>query len=103
MSINTVFEIVGMLTAVVFILVNLKESRSLTGSFFKGYYRWIIVGAIFMFLGFTTDITGEWLGMSESVIDPLHHLELILFGVIFIYASRILPREASKYMENSKL
>jgi hypothetical protein len=99
MQINAILEILGALVGVVFIYVNAKNSRSLTGSFFKKYYKLVIVGSIFLVLGFTTDITGDWLGMSEDLIGPLHHLELLIFGIIFVYAAKVLPEEAAKHME----
>ncbi len=73
-----------------------------TGSFFKKYYRWVIIGAVFLILGFTTDIMGDWLGLSEDMTDSLHHAELLIFGIMFVYAARILPKEAAEYLKEGK-
>lgn len=100
MSLNILFEILGAIVGIVFVYINIKASRSLTGSFFKKYYRWMTLGAIFLFLGFTTDVVGGWFGVSENITEVLHHVELLIFGVIFIFAARILPKEAAEHIKS---
>lgn len=99
MPLNTFFEILGALVGIVFVYVNIKAGKSLMGSFFKKYYLWMTVGAVFLFLGFTTDVIGRWIGVPEDITDAVHHIELLVFGVIFIYAARILPKEAAKHIK----
>lgn len=99
MSLNTLLDVLGAIVGIVFVYVNIKASRSLTGSFFKKYYRWMTLGAVFLFLGFTTDIVGGWFGVSGDISEVIHHMELLAFGAIFIFAARILPKEAAEHIK----
>ncbi|MDD5099121.1 MAG: hypothetical protein PHP35_02155 [Candidatus Colwellbacteria bacterium] len=103
MDINKILEITAAVLALIFLWINLSAKRSLVGSFFKGYYNWIIVGTAFLFIGFGGDVLGKYLGLSEEFVEVSHHLALVLFAASFIYASYILPKEAAKKIGEKKV
>jgi hypothetical protein len=99
MDINAILEVIAAVSALVFLWLNIRASRSLIGSFFKKYYSWMIIGTVFLFLGFAGDVFGEAVGLSENIVEFGHHLSLAIFGAMFVYASYILPKEAAERMD----
>ena len=96
MYINEILDVVGAAIGLLFILVHIKASRSLMGSFFKRYYKWMIFGACLMFLSFSVDSFGGWFGLMDDTADFIHHLLIIAFSGVFVIAARILPKEAAE-------
>jgi len=103
MDINRILEISAAVLALVFLWMNFKASKSLIGSFFKKYYLWITVGTFFLFLGFAGDVFGSALGLSEETVEFGHHFSLVMFGIMFVYASYVLPKEAAEYMKGKQV
>lgn len=103
MDINKILEATAAILALVFLWMNLSTKQSLIGSFFKKYYNWMVVGTIFLFIGFGGDVLGTSLGISEDFVNFFHHLALVLFGISFIYASYILPKEAAAKIGKKKI
>ncbi|MBI5401502.1 hypothetical protein HZB05_01595 [Candidatus Wolfebacteria bacterium] len=90
------FNILGALISFGFIYITIVSSRSLIGSFFKQYYRLMIVAAIFFGLGFLLEIFGGVAGLSVDTEDVIHHILLIGAGIMFVYTGIIFPKEAAK-------
>ncbi len=94
---NIVLDFAGAAIAIIFLFLNVKAKRSLVGSFFKKYYLLMITSSIALFLGFAVDLS------TAAGSDQLHHLALLLFGTIAIWAAYILPIEAAVYLKDKKI
>ncbi|MCL5017575.1 MAG: hypothetical protein M1155_02880 [Patescibacteria group bacterium] len=102
MVINQIVDILGLIAGLVFIYVNIRASRSMVGSFFKKYYVNLIVASLFFALGWATNFF-EVLGISSAdTAEFLHHLFLLLSGIVFVAASYYLPKEAAEYMKTKE-
>ena len=97
-----VVNIIGIIFGLVFIGLNIKAGRSLVGSFFKNYYRWMVVGALIFTLGFSAEFI-KFFGVTENIADGIHHLLLMIAVIIFVITSLTLPKEASQYMKSQNL
>lgn len=103
MIFDTFFDIVNLIVAIILLVITVRSSRSLMGSFFKKYYRWIVLGTTALMLGFLFEIFGDTLGWPETLIQTGHHTSLIIFEVIFVFAAGILPKEAAEYLKDKNL
>ena len=92
-------NIIGIIFGLIFVGLNIKARRSLVGSFFKNYYRWMIIGAIVFAFGFFTEFA-ELIGIDRSIAEGIHHLLLMIAGIIFVFTSLTLPKEASQYLKS---
>lgn len=102
MTLDTLFELLIAVLGLVLVVFTIKDSRSLIGSFFKAYYRYMIGAVIALTIGFVLEPAGELLGLEEGMLDMIshiHHAALAIASILFIYASRILPKDAASYIE----
>ena len=88
---------VGILLGVIFVILNIRASRTLTGSFFKKYYRLMTAGAVIFTFGFLSVFTHIF-GANENLEMTLLHFSFLAAAAIFILTSLALPKEAGKYM-----
>lgn len=95
-----IIHLLGFFLGIILIGLNLKQSRSLMGSFFKKYYRLTILASALVAIGFF----GEYLVLDqpEGLVDSLMHIVLLIAVVVYSYAIIIWPKEASKYLEECK-
>jgi|GEM_PF-1364969 len=94
-------SVAGIILGLALVFLNIKTSRSLTGSFFKKYYKWMIIGSIFFTFGFATE-TAEVFGANDLIAEGLHNILLVLSVIIFAFSSIELPKEANKYMQSQQ-
>lgn len=98
-----VFDAVGVVLSVVFIVMMIRDFRSLQGSFFKDYYRAMAIAAAALLLGFAIEPLNTYLlHFTEFAAEQLHHIGLIVASVLFVYAGYLLPKDAAQYMESSR-
>lgn len=98
LSFTNILDLLGVLLGVVFLFMSLRGSRSLIGSFFKNYYRFMIVGALALTFGFLIEPVGDWIGLKEETIMLIHDLSLLIASGLFVYASYVLPNDARRYL-----
>ncbi len=98
-TVISVLDIIGILFGVVFLVMSIRGSRSLIGSFFKDYYWIMTFAALTLIFGFFIESAGELLGVNEDMIMLLHDLAMVIEGALFIYASYVLPNDARRYLE----
>lgn len=102
MTLDILFNFLLAVLGLAFVVFTIKESRSLTGSFFKSYYQYMVGASIALMLGFVIEPIAEMIGLSEAnlrMASHLHHTALVIASILFIYAGRILPKDAAGYME----
>jgi uncharacterized PurR-regulated membrane protein YhhQ (DUF165 family) len=90
-------NVVGVFLGLVFIILNIRASRTLTGSFFKKYYRLMTAGAVIFTFGFLSAFAHIF-GANENLEMMFLHFSFLAAAVIFILTSLALPKEAGKYM-----
>jgi hypothetical protein len=90
-------NVAGILLGIIFVILNIRASQTLTGSFFKKYYRLMTVGAVIFAFGFLSAFTHVF-GADENLEMTLLHFSFLAAAAIFILTSIALPKEASKYM-----
>lgn len=93
---NIIFDIAGVLISIGFIWLMIHSSKSLVGSFFKKYYRLMVIAAVTFGLGFLIEATGEYMGFEIYMVDIIHHVFLIIAAVMFVYAGIVFPKEAEE-------
>lgn len=102
MTLDIVFELLIAILGLALVVFTIKDSRSLVGSFFTAYYRYMIGAVIALTIGFILEPIGELLGLEEGLLDivsHVHHAALAIASILFIYAGRILPKDAARYIE----
>lgn len=105
MTLSDIFTLLIAALGIVFVVATILDSRSLTGSFFKSYYRSMIGAAIALTLGFTIEPIADILGLTDDALlmaTHLHHTALAIASIVFIYAGRILPKDAANYISSQK-
>ncbi len=103
MNINFIIDLFGVFFGIIFIYVSIRSSRSIIGSAFKKYHRWMTAGAICFTFGFLLDpdVTG-FFGMNSTPSEGVHDLFLLFAVIIFVITNLYLPKEASEYMNIHK-
>jgi len=91
-----IFNIAGVLISIGFIWLMIYSSKSLVGSFFKKYYKLMIIAAIVFGSGFLVETLGEFIGLSVDIVDTIHHIILIAAAIMFVYAGIVFPKEADE-------
>lgn len=64
----------------------------------------MIGAAIALAIGFGLEPIGELMGLAGGefeVVSHFHHAALAIASILFIYAGRILPKDAANYIEAS--
>jgi hypothetical protein len=92
-------NIIGIIFGLIFVGLNIKARRSLIDSFFKNYYRWMIIGAVVFTFGFFTEFA-EFFGVNKGISEGFHHSLLVVAGIVFVLTSLALPKEASQYIKS---
>jgi len=100
LTLINVLDLLGTLLSIVFIVIAIRGSRSLIGSFFKHYYRYMIAAAFSIAVGMFVEPVGDWLELPEIFVIGMHDVALIVASALFIYASTILPKDAAAYMKS---
>ncbi|MCL4405949.1 MAG: hypothetical protein M1471_00230 [Patescibacteria group bacterium] len=90
----------GAVIGAVMVVFNYRQSRTLTGSFFKTYYGLTILASFLLAVGFF----GEYLVVNqpEGIIDSLMHVILLFAAAIYAIAIVVWPKEANKYLAECK-
>lgn len=105
MTLTDVFNFLIAGLGLAFAILTILDSRSLTGSFFKSYYRYMVGASIALMLGFIIEPIADMVGLTESALnmaEHLHHTALVIASILFIYAGRILPKDAANYIGSQK-
>lgn len=97
---TNLLDLGGVLLGIAFLIMSVRGARSLTGSFFKNYYWFMIAGATALTFGFLIEPVGDWIGLKENMIMLLHDLAMLAESALFVYASYILPNDARHYLES---
>lgn len=82
----TFINIVGVVVGIIFVAFAIKNGRALTNVLPRNYTNWMITGSVIFAIGFITDLVGLFVE-NLPIIDVIHHLSLIVAGVIFIITS----------------
>jgi hypothetical protein len=101
LTLSDIFNILLSALGLTFVILTVIDSRSLTGSFFKLYYRYMTGASVFLMLGFIIEPFADLIGLTGSasmMATHLHHTSLVFASVLFIYAGRILPKDAATYV-----
>lgn len=85
--------IVGALTGITLIIINIRTRRSLLGSFFKRSYSLATTGCVLFTLGFVVEIFYV-LGYDYVVLEIVHHAFLVLSIIFFALVGTNFPKEA---------
>ena len=102
-SLSVVIDFFGVLFGLIFIYLNIRSARSVIGSVFKRYHRWMIAGAVCFTLGFFFDVTfTSFLGIGSVLGESAHDVFLLAAAIIFVITNLSLPREAAEYMGQPK-
>ncbi|MDR3582286.1 MAG: hypothetical protein P4L67_03365 [Candidatus Pacebacteria bacterium] len=99
MLLDQVVDLLGVLLGIVFLAMYEKASRSLVGSFFKWYHRWMMIAAGLFSFAFLVDYFSIVNGSDIVALDVIHNLVLLSSAVIFVIINLQLPQEASKYLD----
>ena len=91
--------VVGVLVGLALLFFNRKASRSLVGSFFKQYYDSSMIAIVLLVCSFLVKLLVA-LGIDAAAGGLVHYILLILAGIVFVFTSIALPKEASAYMQN---
>lgn len=105
MILSDIFNFLIAALGLIFVVLTIIDSRSLTGSFFKSYYRYMMGASIFLTLGFVIEPVADMIGLKDNAMmlaTHAHHTSLVIASVLFIYAGRILPRDAAHYIGSQK-
>lgn len=97
-QVNIVFDVLGVSLSLIFFILTIRGTQSLLGSFFKSYYRLLMMAAIALFVGFVIEPLGSALSIDVELVELIHHIGLIIASGIFVYASYLLPRDAANYL-----
>lgn len=89
----------GVIVGGILLYVNRRANRSLAGSFFKNYYDLSMIAIILLIVSFLTEFL-TFFGVDQEFASVAHHLLLIVAGVVFVFTSITLPKEASLYMKS---
>jgi len=100
MDINLIVTVLGLIAGAIFVCVNVRASKSLVGSFFKKYYRYLTTASIFFVFGWLSEFLEVFGFASAETAEFLHHVSLLIAGIIFVASSYYLPKEASEYMKS---
>ncbi len=98
---NLITNIAGAVAGLIFLFLSVKAGRSLTGSFFKRSYNRLAIGAVAFTVSFLIEIA-TFYGLNDDVADPIHHILLLITGVIFIFVSLAFTKEAAAYMSSKE-
>jgi len=101
LSTDSILDLIGGILGLIFFILTIKASHSLAGSFFKTYYRQMIIGSLFFAAGFFTALL-ELFGVSELWANNTHHLLLIITGFIFVLTAISFPKEVGRIMQEPK-
>lgn len=102
-NISLMFDVIGIIIAIAFVIMMFRGMRSLQGSFFKDYYRAMAIAAIALLFGFAIEPLNIYLlHFTEFLGDQLHHLGLIVASMLFVYAGYLLPKDAAQYMKSDQ-
>ncbi len=99
---TSIFDGIGIMLSGVFLVLIIVDRRSLIGSFFRHYYRFMMGAVVAMLFAFAVDPFGELLMLSNQAIGVLHNFGMIATTALLIYASRLLPRDAAAYMKSKQ-
>lgn len=105
MTLSDIFNLILAVLGLILVILTVTDSRSLTGSFFKSYYRYMIGASIALMIGFVIEPLGDIIGLTgdaSMMITHLHHTALIIASLLFIYSGRILPKDAVNYIGSQK-
>lgn len=89
----------GLVASLIFIWLNIKAGKSLTGSFFKKYYRYLTLASLAFGLGWATEFLANLGLATHEGAEFYHHIILLIAGAIFVASSLHLPKEAAQYMK----
>ncbi|MCL5011944.1 MAG: hypothetical protein M1320_00780 [Patescibacteria group bacterium] len=96
---SIIIGILGVVVGGLLLYVNRRANRSLVGSFFKNYYDLSMIAIILLIASFLTEFL-TFFGIDQEFASVAHHLLLIVAGVVFVFTSITLPKEASSYMKS---
>jgi uncharacterized membrane protein YkgB len=95
---DIIVDAIGVVLGIVFIFLYVRAARSLVGSAFKEYHRWMTVGAALFTFSFLIDYASLITG-GIFWLNVLHNLLLLSSAIVFIATNLGLPRAASKYLD----
>lgn len=101
-SFTNILDLIGVFLGIAFLIMSVRGSKSLMGSFFRNYYWLMIAGALALTFGFIIEPVGDWIGLRENTIMLLHDLAMLTESVLFVYASYVLPNDARRYIESKE-
>ncbi len=91
--------ILGIIAGFLFVFLTIKSQKTLLGSFFKVYYRYLVMASILFGLGWITEFFNYFGITSIGAANTMHHIFLLLSALLFIGASYYFPKEAAKLMK----
>ncbi len=89
---------VGTAIGTYFIVFLYKQSRTLVGSFFRGYYKRMILASFIFGIGFLTVFLDRF-GIESETTEMIHHTILIIAGILFILSGMRFLKEAAKVIK----
>ena len=92
-------SILGIIAGLFFVSLNIKSQKTLLGSFFKVYYRYLVTASILFSLGWLTEFFDYLSITSIATAEAIHHALLLLSAILFAGASYYFPKEATKLMK----
>ena len=105
LTLSDIFNLLLSALGLTFVILTIVDSRSLTGSFFKSYYRYMTGASIFLMLGFIIEPIADMIGLTwnaSMMATHAHHTALVFASILFIYSGRILPKDAANYIGSQK-
>lgn len=90
-------SIIGIITGITLIVINVRARRSLLGSFFKRSYGLATIGCIFFTLGFTTEILRIFV-YDYVTLEVIHHIFFVLSIIFFTLVGTNFPKEAGEVL-----
>ena len=95
---NVIIGGIGSIVGFILLYVNRRASKSLVGSFFKNYYDLSMIAITLLVVSFVIEFFLVF-GVEQEIVNMAHHALLIIAGVVFVFTSIALPKEAVKYMD----
>lgn len=99
---NYTLDFLGLLSGLVFVYLNIKAGKSMTGSFFKNSYHAFVVASVFFTLSWASNFLGILSISSAATAEFLHHAFMFVSGLVFVITSYNLPKDAAKYMDKNQ-
>lgn len=93
-----IISVVGIVIGLILLFFNRRASRTLVGSFFKQYYDLSMIAVILLICSFLVKLLIAF-GIDVETGSLIHYVLLLLAGVVFVFTSIALPKEASAYMK----